>query len=207
MRELAEGIRLLGPDDYRRMRWKNGGGWTTEIAVCPEDAGLNGKPFDWRVSMAEVETDGDFSAFPGYDRTILLAEGAGMELSFDAAPSQDISRPYEPVSFSGEWRTHCRLLNGPVRDFNVMTARSQWQHTCKMLHGASFVFAGKPGVQSALVYCFRGQAEISWAENHRRELKAAGTLWCYGESTVNHLRIVPDAADTVLALVSFICKP
>lgn len=207
MRELAEGVRLFGPDDYQRMRWKNGGGWTTEIAVSPHDAGLTGKPFDWRVSLAEIENDGEFSAFPGYDRTILLAEGAGMQLSFDAASPQTISQPHEPFEFRGEWQTYCRLLNGPVRDFNVMAARSKWQHHCEMLRGVPFRFPGTPGLQTAVAYCFRGKAEISCAGDRRTKLQAAETVWCHGKSTVNQLRIVPDSADTVLAVVSFICKP
>lgn len=124
MRELTDGVRLLEPGDYRRMRWKNGCGWTTEIAVSPAEAGLNVKPFDWRISMAEIEQDGEFSSFPGYERTILMAEGAGMELSFDAVPAQRLAQRFLPFAFKGEWRTRCHLLNGPVRDFNVMTARA-----------------------------------------------------------------------------------
>jgi uncharacterized protein len=64
MHELALGIRLLQPGDYRRMPWKNGQGTTTEIAVSPKDAGLEGKSFDWRVSIATVEKDCEFSRFP-----------------------------------------------------------------------------------------------------------------------------------------------
>ncbi|MGH8415137.1 MAG: HutD family protein, partial [Gammaproteobacteria bacterium] len=51
MRVLADGVYRLIPANYRRMPWKNGCGWTTEIAVFPADAGLTGKPFDWRVSL------------------------------------------------------------------------------------------------------------------------------------------------------------
>ena len=63
-------MRVLRRADYRRMPWKNGGGWTTQLAAFPEsDATV---PFDWRVSIAEIESDGAFSAFPGYDRHIAL---------------------------------------------------------------------------------------------------------------------------------------
>ena len=61
----------MGPGDYRLMPWKNGLGTTTEIAIHPAEADLAGQPFDWRVSMADVTTDGEFSRFPGYDRSIL----------------------------------------------------------------------------------------------------------------------------------------
>jgi len=58
--------------DYRAMAWKNGQGMTREIAREPGDG-----DFLWRLSIAEVAASGDFSLFPGYDRTITLIEGAG----------------------------------------------------------------------------------------------------------------------------------
>ncbi len=47
--------------------WRNGQGQTTEIALAgrPDD-------FAWRVSLAEVARDSDFSPFPGVDRIIML---------------------------------------------------------------------------------------------------------------------------------------
>ena len=60
------------------MPWKNGGGTTAEIAAFPDGAGFNA--FDWRISLAEVASDGPFSAFPGIDRTLMLVEGARLAL-------------------------------------------------------------------------------------------------------------------------------
>lgn len=115
MRELAAGVCLLTPSDYRRMRWKNGSGWTTEIAVDPQDTGLNSKHFDWRISMARVESDCEFSAFPGYDRTILLAEGAGMELSFDdKGPVRGTERPL-PAGGPGHLRREVARESGNLK--------------------------------------------------------------------------------------------
>ena len=68
-------MRILRAGNYRRMKWKNGGGETTEIALFPENAGLN--DFDWRISMARVESAGPFSLFPGVDRTLSILEGEG----------------------------------------------------------------------------------------------------------------------------------
>src|SRR6476619_3067787 len=72
-------VRLLTPNDYRSMPWKNGAGRTTEIAVHPPGAALDA--FAWRVSIADVERDGPFSRFPGIDRTIVLLGGSGMRLA------------------------------------------------------------------------------------------------------------------------------
>ena len=82
-------LRVLRPADYKRMPWKNGGGMTTELAVYPSDAG---DAFDWRISIADIETSGPFSTFAGYDRVIGLLEGIGMELRFDAAESVRLER-------------------------------------------------------------------------------------------------------------------
>ena len=68
-------MRLVRRADLTPRPWKNGGGVTREIAAHPPEAGLDG--FDWRLSMADVASDGPFSAFPGIDRTLTVIEGAG----------------------------------------------------------------------------------------------------------------------------------
>ena len=79
--------------------------------------------FLWRLSIAEVAASGDFSLFPGYDRTITLIEGAGMRLAFEEAPEKAILKRFEPFDFSGDWHCRCSLAAGPVRDFNLMVDR------------------------------------------------------------------------------------
>jgi len=115
--------RLLRAVDYRRQRWKNGGGWTTELAAWPPAAGDAGSAFDWRISVAEVESDGAFSTFAHCDRYIALLEGFGMELTFDAAPPLRLERRLQFERFAGEWQTQGKLISGPVRDFNVIVRR------------------------------------------------------------------------------------
>jgi len=116
-------MRVLSASDYRRARWKNGGGWTTQLAAHPATTGEPGAAFDWRVSIAEIESDGAFSTFPGCDRHIALLEGIGMELRFDAAPAVRLERRLHFVPFAGEWNTEGILVSGPVRDFNVIVRR------------------------------------------------------------------------------------
>ena len=111
---------VLAPADYRRMPWKNGGGHTTEIATFP--AGSNLASFVWRLSVADVLRDGPFSLFPGVDRTVVLLAGAGMRLTGDGKPFE-LRTPFQPLEFSGDAPLQCRLLAGPVRDFNLMVRR------------------------------------------------------------------------------------
>jgi len=113
-------LKLLHANDYRRVRWKNDGGWTTEIAREPADAASD---FIWRISIADIESDGPFSSFPGVVRELLLLAGNGIELDIDDAPPVRLSERFQRVHFEGESRVECRLLAGPTRDFNVMTQR------------------------------------------------------------------------------------
>ncbi len=116
--------RLLKPADYVRMPWKNGGGHTTEIAAHPATATLDS--FDWRVSIADVAAEGPFSRFPGVDRIIVLVAGAGMRLAGDAHDAE-LRAPFEPYAFSGDDALSCSLVDGPVRDFNLMLRRGRTQ--------------------------------------------------------------------------------
>jgi uncharacterized protein len=116
-------MKLIRASEYRVMPWKNGGGTTTEIAIHPEDGGLSGKPFDWRVSIADVAADGPFSKFPGYDRHIMVIAGEGMVLDTDEAGRLDLTQRLVPQSFAGEWSVNGTLRDGPVRDFNLMLRR------------------------------------------------------------------------------------
>jgi environmental stress-induced protein Ves len=106
--------------------WKNGGGSTTQIAIEPPDAGFD--DFDWRVSLATIAEDGEFSDFPGVDRTLALVEGAGATLDIDGE-DQVLLCADEPVAtFAGESRVLARLSHGATTDFNVMTRRARCHH-------------------------------------------------------------------------------
>lgn len=147
--------RALRPADYRRMRWKNGGGWTTELAAAPAD----GSDFDWRVSIAEIESDGAFSPFPGCDRHIALLDGVGMELRFADADSVRLDQRLRFVAFAGETSTFGKLLAGPVRDFNVIVRRAAYR--AEILHRplvGPMVFM--PEAATWFVYLVAGSAEF-----------------------------------------------
>lgn len=114
--------RILRANSYQRMPWKNGGGTTTEIF---KSTGADGE-VHWRLSIADVASDGPFSDFPGIDRWIMLVEGKGMELTI-SGHAKRIEKPFEPLAFSGDAKTDCKLIDGPIRDFNLMVARSHAQ--------------------------------------------------------------------------------
>ena len=118
-------MRILRAGNYRRMKWKNGGGETTEIALFPENAGLT--DFDWRISMARVESAGPFSLFPGVDRALSILEGEGMVLDIEGR-SVTLAEGSAPYCFPADAVTNASLVAGPVTDLNVMTRRGRHAH-------------------------------------------------------------------------------
>ncbi len=113
------------------MPWRNGGGVTAEVA-CNPGGGLQG--FEWRLSIAEVGQDGPFSAFHGMRRIIAVLEGAGIEMTVDGQRQAPL-RPFQPYAFSGDSQVQCRLLDGPIRDFNLIYAPSRYQARLQWLQG------------------------------------------------------------------------
>lgn len=115
---MAE-ISIVKPSSYRSMPWRNGLGSTVEL--LKQDL-PDGDGFAWRLSMADVSSDGEFSNFSGYDRTLLLLEGNGLTLLNDGR-EQRLGEPLQAARFRGEGPTYARLHDGPIRDFNIMTQR------------------------------------------------------------------------------------
>jgi environmental stress-induced protein Ves len=141
-------MRILRAADYRVMPWKNGGGTTTEIAVSPEGAGLD--DFDWRISMARVESSGPFSSFVGIDRTLSVLEGEGIVLDIAGRPPARLTASSAPLSFPGDVPTGATLIGGPITDLNVMTRRGRVGHTVERL-SVPGEFEIEPGSGTTLV--------------------------------------------------------
>lgn len=109
------------------VQWKNGGGSTTQIAIAPPEAGYD--DFDWRVSLATIASDGEFSQFPDVDRTLVLLEGHGATLDIDGEERVLLCDDEPMVAFDGESKVYAKLNRGATTDFNVMTRRSRCYHT------------------------------------------------------------------------------
>lgn len=126
-------LQLFRAFDHQRMPWKNGGGETAEIAVFPTGAGVT--DFEWRVSMARVDSDGPFSLFEGVDRTLLVLDGPGIRLDVDTLPGVELTVNSAPYPFAADRATMAYVLGGPITDLNVMTRRGRWSHTVARLSG------------------------------------------------------------------------
>ena len=84
--------RVIPSYEYRRTRWRNGGGWTREIHAEPADAG----DWGWRLSIAEITADGPFSTFEGVDRELVLLAGEGLRLRFEDGGGGTRATPRPP---------------------------------------------------------------------------------------------------------------
>lgn len=122
-------MQILRAANYKVMPWKNGMGSTTEIAISPDGATVD--DFDWRVSLAQVSTDGAFSSFPGIDRTLLILEGEGIALNVgDRTLYVDRQSLH---SFPGDQPTSATLTDGPIVDLNIMSRRGTVQHVVQRI--------------------------------------------------------------------------
>jgi environmental stress-induced protein Ves len=125
--------------------WANGGGITYELARWPEGTA----DFDWRLSVAEVATEGPFSSYPGVDRILILLSGR-MRLVID-----DVVRdlvPGAPISFAGECQVSAQLTDGPTMDLNVMSRRGHVVSKVDVVRGpGAHVDAGDAGWSVAFI--------------------------------------------------------
>jgi len=152
-------VRVLRAAERSASAWKNGGGVTREVAAFPEGSDLG--EFHWRVSLADVARGGPFSVFAGVDRVITVVRGAGMLLTVDGV-ERLVDQPYQPFAFSGDAETDCRLAEGPLVDFNVMTRRDRVDARVDIVDGAA-PLAGGTGV-TVLALVLEGGAELRGAD-------------------------------------------
>ncbi len=186
-------IRILRAADRRRIPWRNGGGEAEDIAVEPPGASWDGMA--WRIGRAWIAASGPFSSFPGIDRTFLVVEGDGVELSPAGLPPVRLDPSQPPYRFPGDVATGCRLLGGPVVAFNVMSDRGAWRHTLvRRSWSGAMELAGTAGGTVAVL--LRGTAAVRGADDRLGPLDA---LRLDGGDSVT----LDAAVESSIALVEF----
>jgi environmental stress-induced protein Ves len=126
--------RVINKAMFRDMPWANGMGVTTELFAQRNE---QADRILWRISMATVSCDGPFSHFAGYDRILVLFEGAGLRLDHQDGTEHCLTCAYELAIFSGDVATHATLIDGPVQDFNVIADRSAFKPAVTIVSGGS----------------------------------------------------------------------
>lgn len=116
MTKLQQIVRL---DDVAPQLWRNGGGQTHELLTWPD-----GEAWRLRISLAEIEKDGPFSAFPGVTRWFTVMQGKGVVLRF-GSEARTLDAGSDPLQFDGAEAPDCNLIDGPTRDLNLMLRDGQ----------------------------------------------------------------------------------
>lgn len=116
-------LTILSPETFKTIPWKNGLGQTTELAI---NSGGNLDNFNWRLSIASVVNDGDFSNFSGYQRNLVLIEGKGLILDHRNGDIDELTNLLDIAHFDGGSKTHGSLVNGGIKDFNIMTKQNSF---------------------------------------------------------------------------------
>jgi hypothetical protein len=73
------------------------------------------------------------------------------------------------VTFPGDWTTSGRLLDGPCRDFNVLSARGKVRHEVSVLRLGSKPVA-LPEAATLVAFCARGRVAVDGVELEEEEL-------------------------------------
>ena len=168
-------LRHIPAQDYRRVRWRNGLGWTREVMQWPEDG-----DWDWRASVAEIEADAAFSSFAGIERSLVLLQGEGLALHAEghthaggAVPSVSaVDPPHGRCDFDGDRAVRAVLHAGPVHVFNLMWRRGRLEADLwrRPLVGSMVLFAVPD--EQWVVYALAGHAMVG--DGERRLHLAAG---------------------------------
>lgn len=198
MREVLH----LRPGDARRVPWKNGRGVTLELALAPDGASFERGDFDWRISRAAVGADGPFSSFPGFERLLVVTEGAGLVLDHDDGASRCRLRVLEPYRFSGDWNTRAALVEGAVRDFNVLFRRGVVDATVEVLRLGlrRALEAAEGGDVLFLVLSGECRARVS-GEEEPFQLATDESLWIREARESDAIELVGCASDCIVLLV------
>ena len=153
---------------FREQPWANGGGSTTELAAGPDP-----QHWQWRISLARIESAGAFSAFPGVRRHLAPLDGS---LQLDVPDGRSMTaRRLQVLHFDGDPPPSCRLPDGPGRDFNLMLRDdADGELLLRPLLG-SMVLLPRPATRW-FVYLLAGHATLA-ADDATLALAAGAAAW------------------------------
>lgn len=177
--------------------WRNGGGLTRELLTWPPGAA------DWqlRLSVADIEVDGPFSAFAGVQRHFVVLKGAGVWLG-EGDTLRRLTPEDEPFCFAGEDAPACRLIDGPTLDLNLMLRRDAGQ---AQLQPAQAGAASRPPPGSAWRGLFCADAALLQRPG-RAALSLAAMSLCWTEDDLEPWVLQP-ASDAGLRAWSLSFQP
>lgn len=161
-------MHIIRLQDCPPSTWKNGGGSTRQLLAYPPGASLD--TFTYRVSVAEVDSDGPFSHFADVDRSLAILEGDGLALMNGAQLYGTLLAGQPPLAFDGALPLAGLRLGGKVRDFNVMSRRGLARHHCQQ----RVMDAGSHRLTlPARSLLFVASGQLQWGDHTLHSMEAA----------------------------------
>jgi environmental stress-induced protein Ves len=168
-------VRAFHRDTLAREPWKNAGGTTHTIVRRPQTS--DPLAFDWRVSVARIDTDAGFSTYDGIDRAIVLLDGPGVRLrSSDGAQDHTLTAPLQSWSFAGETALQATLRGAACEVLNVMTRRSTSRAQLLSL-GATGAWQPVAGAFGGIVLAVHGHWRCRMPQRDEATLALGAGLW------------------------------
>ncbi|PHZ15221.1 uncharacterized protein RHIMIDRAFT_234582 [Rhizopus microsporus ATCC 52813] len=177
--------------DYISQTWKNGLGTTDEIAIYPPDKNFKQDDFFWRLSVNKIQSDCNFSLFPGYECTMIIMPTENEKASFSISHGETVTKVHSlfPYSWQGEKTTSCKLSNPPIQTLQFMLKRDSGKAQIRIEKIGSYetdlqgdVDSGKNMLFGAfvLVYVVDGYVNALLDKNHAHgqsfDMKAGESL-------------------------------
>lgn len=156
---------------YQSMPWKNGGGSTSEIFRYPE----NSESWQWRISVADVASDGAFSLFLGCRRSLTLLSGEGMQLHFKNH-SVPLLPPHAQIDFSGDEPVSAELVDGATTDFNVIWQSDAYDITVQRRAMIGTLWFVPEQKVSWFIYFILGHGTLK-SEPNSPDIQAGDSVW------------------------------
>ena len=162
------GLRIVPLAGAAAQPWRNGGGVTRELLTWPASA----HPWALRISVAQIDRPGPFSAFADVERWFAVVEGAGVELH-EGEHRHRLTPHSEPLCFDGAAAPDCQLLGGPTLDLNLMARRGTGSAG---MHRARREVAWRSNDEWRALYT-NGPARLQVEGRHAAHLAAPALVW------------------------------
>lgn len=120
-------MRIIRFTNVEASPWINAGGSVKVITagVVSQQGRLHLKAdnhWDWRLSIADVEQPGAFSALSGVKRVLTVVDGGPLQLTIGG--KSHLVTAHQPLTFDGGTVTTASLPHGPVSNLNLMCSGS-----------------------------------------------------------------------------------
>lgn len=160
-------------ETLRAEPWANGAGTTTVLASGPDP-----RAWRWRLGIASIDGDADFSALSGVRRQFAPLD-APVTLHFPHDREQLLLR-LAVARFDGDEPPHASLADGPTRAFNLMLRDdAEGELIARPLNGAMLLpaegahwfvhmLAGQAELRADQESLLVSQGESVWVEPRRR---------------------------------------